>query len=310
MKLSVIIPTYNRREILLRFTLPALLAQDLAADDFEVIIVDDGSSDGTGAAVAEFGAANPQFRLVFVRQANRGPAAARNRGIGICRGDHVLIMGDDTFPERRDFLSCRLDNHGRLGDPRIGILGYTGWYPVIENRFMRWMDRCGIQFGYPWIKDGEYVDFRHGYTSNLSLSRALAVESGERFSESFSGASGEDAEYCFRLCTRHGMRLLYLRELALLHHHVYDPAEYLRRCRQSAIGKAEMKWINPECFRLSCSQSRVKDWIKLAIGGALSLFPVKGVLAVLLRIPPCIGRVMHYSIVDWEGHRLERTGKR
>lgn len=304
MKFSIVIPTCNRRDILLGFTLPALVEQDMDVADYEIIIVDDGSSDDTQTAVTEFARAHPHVRLIFIRQENRGPATARNLGIDVCTGDYVLFMGDDTFPAKRTFLSERFSKHISLSDHRIGLLGYTGWYPPVENGFMRWLDRCDIQFGYNQIAENEYVDFRYGYTSNLSFARLLVVESGERFSNRFSKAMGEDIEYCYRLSSRHNMRLLYLPDLALWHHHVYNISEYRRRCSNIAIGKAELLEINPSCYDLSCSRNPIKRMLKICIGCLVSQFPTKSVLGILILMPSFIGRICHFSMVEWDGYRL------
>jgi glycosyltransferase involved in cell wall biosynthesis len=69
LKLSVIISTYNRREVLLSESLPSVFNQDLAPDKYEVIIVVDGSTDGTGAALREL---HPACSLHIVEQTNQG----------------------------------------------------------------------------------------------------------------------------------------------------------------------------------------------------------------------------------------------
>ncbi|MDQ7028787.1 MAG: glycosyltransferase family 2 protein [Ardenticatenia bacterium] len=80
MHISVVVPTHNRKD-LLRRCLEAVVSQDYP--NYDVIVVDDGSTDGTGEMVQrEF----PQVR--YIRQEpNRGPAAARNRGIEVARGE-------------------------------------------------------------------------------------------------------------------------------------------------------------------------------------------------------------------------------
>lgn len=90
MRISVIIPTYNRREQVCR-AIDSVLEQTLAAD--EIIIVDDGSTDGTAEAVASrYGS-----RVKVVRQPNAGAAAARNRGIQKAHGDWVAFLDSDDI---------------------------------------------------------------------------------------------------------------------------------------------------------------------------------------------------------------------
>ena len=84
---SVIVPTYERRELVLE-AVASVLAQTLA--DFELIVVDDGSTDGTGEALQGL---DP--RLVYLWQENRGVAAARNTGIRRARGDIVAFLDSD-----------------------------------------------------------------------------------------------------------------------------------------------------------------------------------------------------------------------
>lgn len=97
---TVIIPTYNRRDSLLR-TLDSLARQTYPAERFEVIVVDDGGSDGTEAIVHR----TFPFALRYVRQENQGAAVARNRGASEARGD-ILIFLDDDITVTPEFISA------------------------------------------------------------------------------------------------------------------------------------------------------------------------------------------------------------
>src|SRR5579883_2869122 len=93
--MSVIIPTCNRAGILAR-ALAALEAQSVAPEAFEIVVCDDGSSDGTGAAAeAHAGRTRRPFRLL--RQANAGANRARNSAIAAAGGRLLLILNDDTI---------------------------------------------------------------------------------------------------------------------------------------------------------------------------------------------------------------------
>src|ERR1700736_6654005 len=87
-RVSVVVPLYQKAATVRR-CLASIAAQTLS--DFEAIIVDDGSTDGCGDAVAEL--ADPRFRLL--RQVNAGPGAARNRGIEEARAAYVAFLDAD-----------------------------------------------------------------------------------------------------------------------------------------------------------------------------------------------------------------------
>lgn len=102
---SVVIPTYNRAQLLAR-TVRAFLAQD--GVPFEVIVVDDGSTDATPEVLAGF--RDPRLRVL--RQPNAGLASARNAGLLQARGQYVLFNDDDIVPEA-GFLQAHLALHRR-----------------------------------------------------------------------------------------------------------------------------------------------------------------------------------------------------
>lgn len=93
MEISVIVPTYNRRETVLR-SLQTLFAQNLAPSRYEVIVVVDGSIDGTAAALQ---ALRPACGFQVIEQENRGLAAARNTGYRAARAGLVLFLDDDML---------------------------------------------------------------------------------------------------------------------------------------------------------------------------------------------------------------------
>ena len=94
MRLSVVIPTFERSEIL-QMTLTALSEQAVPKKEFEVIVVDDGSNDKgkTKKTVESFYKKNPNFR--YVRQKNQRQGMARNNGVKRAKGEIVLFLGDD-----------------------------------------------------------------------------------------------------------------------------------------------------------------------------------------------------------------------
>ena len=94
MKLSIIVPVYNVEAFLTK-CVDSLLAQDLPADDYEIIIVDDGSTDGSGALADALAAEHGNIRVIHQR--NRGLSGARNAGIPVASGTYVMFVDSDDF---------------------------------------------------------------------------------------------------------------------------------------------------------------------------------------------------------------------
>ena len=102
-KLSIIIPVYNVEKYL-RKCVDSLLAQDLPVEDYEIILVDDGSTDGSAAIcdeyVAKFPISNFQSPIIrVIHQANAGVGAARNAGLKVAKGEYVCFVDSDDYWE-------------------------------------------------------------------------------------------------------------------------------------------------------------------------------------------------------------------
>ncbi len=228
MKISVVIPTFNRADILRR-TLNLLATQNFT--DFEVVVVDDGSTDSTPRLLAEF-QKKVDFPLHFFTQKNSGAAAARNLALQKVSGEIILFLGDDTLP-RNNLLAVHADFHQKFPAPNFACLGFVKWHPEIRvSRFMRWLEKSGAQFKFHDLKKNSEIDFWRFYTSNLSLKKSFL--GAERFSEKFSGWGFEDAELGFRL-QKKGLKLLFEPDAVVEHFHEIS-AESLEK-RQFAAGK-------------------------------------------------------------------------
>lgn len=120
-KVSVIVPTYNRAQYLPR-ALNSVLAQTYR--DYEVIVVDDGSTDETPQAMKPF-----EGRVTYVRQKNGGSASARNRGIEEAKGEYIAFLDSDDY-----WVADKLEAQVRILDahPKVGIV--YGRMPIVNEK--------------------------------------------------------------------------------------------------------------------------------------------------------------------------------
>ena len=241
--ISIIMPCYNHA-----FDLGRILArydQQDTREPFELIAIDDASHDRTYEVLCAY---RPQhFHLRVVRQErNQGPAAARNRGIALAQSPLVAFVGDDILPER-DFVRGHLDAHRRFARPEIAVLGQTVWgADQAVNSLMEYIDGQGAQqFSYFYLRDGREYDFRHLYTSNISLKREMLVAEGCWFDTDFPYAAFEDAELGYRLSKR-GLRILYHAGVLAYHYHYHTIWSFSTRQFVSGLSSRTMVKKHPE----------------------------------------------------------------
>jgi radical SAM superfamily enzyme YgiQ (UPF0313 family)/GT2 family glycosyltransferase len=227
--LSVVIPTYNRRDTL-RKTLLAFSAQTVDPAEFEVIVVDDGSSDD---ALAMLERVKTPFALRVVPQPHRGPNWARNAGIEAARGWLVLFTGDDMIPGP-DFVENHLKFHRAHPVERDACLGLIEWSPEIAvTPLMRHIvsPEGGQQFDFTQVRDGK-AEFNLFYTSNVSLKRSLLVRQERWFDTDFTYPACDDIELGYRLRLR-GMELHHVPTAVTYHHHAITTASFVERQRMA-----------------------------------------------------------------------------
>ena len=187
---SVVVPTYNRVERLGR-VIGSLERQDIALERFEVIVVSDGSTDGTTEFLA---ALQTPLSLVSVVQENQGPAAARNNGVQRARGELILFIDDDVLPTPA-LIREHLKTHTGQGNTIVlgPMLSPTGF------RMAPWVgwEQEMLLKQYNAMQQGLWEPTaRQFYTGNTSLSRRQLLDSGG-FDARFRRA--EDVELAYRL---------------------------------------------------------------------------------------------------------------
>lgn len=198
--LSVIIPAHNRAD-LVHHTLASLAGQSLAADLYEVIVVDDGSTDGTPEVVAALGSGARRIRLLR-RAANRGPGAARNDGVRDAGGE-IVVFVDSDIVVRPDFLAHHLEAH-RQAHRAVLCRG-----PVVPVSELPPAAASGERLPLAGLSPS-YFD-----PANASLPRSELLAAG-LFDERFGTYGWEDIDLGFRLQQR-GLARVFRRDAVAYH---------------------------------------------------------------------------------------------
>ena len=167
MFISVVIPTYNRRSILEK-CLQALEHQDPSGEieNYEVVVVDDGSSDGTPDWLRQNAARFPHVRLV--EQQHGGPAEGRNRGVDHAKGD-VIVFIDSDLVVTSSFLACHSRALSRRWNQQGNRLCFT--YGAVINT---------ANFDQPTAERHKLRDLSWAYfaTGNVAIDRDVLERSG------------------------------------------------------------------------------------------------------------------------------------
>ena len=239
-QISVMLPTYKRLDALGR-TLSALENQSLSKTDYEVVVVDDGSRDGTGSFLKNFAKLTDLSFLSLMLKENGGPARARNFGLSRCRAEVVLIIGDDIEPEP-DLVAIHLRSHDQTPDTSHAVLGHVCFPSELEpSAFMQWLELGGRKyfFNYQDLVPGQEAGPLFFYTCNVSVKKQLLDTAGW-FDESFPYASHEDLELGYRLAAR-GMKMIYEPQAAGRHFHLLTIQGVTRRIYLMGFS-AELFW--------------------------------------------------------------------
>lgn len=207
MFISVVIPTYNRRPILEKCLMALenqVLAPDCPLQTYEVIVVDDGSTDETLTWLAN----NPRLSHVRVfQQEHQGPAAARNLGVAQAQGDTIVFIDSDlvvTETFLQSHINGLVDGQQTLGHDRVFTYGAV-------------INTCN--FEHPTSEPYKITDFSAAYfaTGNVAIARHWLEEAG-LFDTQFQLYGWEDLELGVRL-KKLGLKLIKCPEAVGYHWH-------------------------------------------------------------------------------------------
>src|SRR6266851_9112919 len=209
-ELSVIVPSHNRRE-LLRSCLQSFERQTAPADTFEVIVVLDGSTDGTAEVLAGLA---PSFSLTVLTQSRAGASTARNTGAVDAKGGVLLFIDDDMIAS-----PSLVDAHLMAHCTQEGVVGVG----VIETRIRADADRFAQLRAEAWRAHYEHLLVRRlsyldCYSGNCSVSHSMFDGVG-RFAADLPVLN--DFEFAYRLDAA-GARFVFVPDAVVTEEHRED----------------------------------------------------------------------------------------
>lgn len=219
-KISVIIPTFNSAKELIK-CLESFKAQTISNESFEVIVVDDGSIDGTKDAATK-------YPVRYIYQQNRGPAAARNNGANQAQGEIILFTDADCEPQP-NWIEEMIKP---LDDPQV--VGVKGAYKTRQREPVARLVQIEYEHKYERMKKFQYIDFIDTYSAGYRKDIFLKYNG---FDERYPKASVEDQEFSFRL-SHDGHKMVFNPDAVVFHKHSASLMGYLRKKYKIAFWKA------------------------------------------------------------------------
>lgn len=291
MRFSFITCTYNRRKYLGQ-TLKAVCEQTFPSASYEVIVVDNNSTDGTANLCAEFKDKYPDCVFRYFKETNQGLSFALNRGINEAKGEFVIFVDDDETINPNHLLL--LDNH--LKKYTDAQLCASPVVPIYEQEQPKWMSRYTQRLIGGYFDQGDEVKKldakNYPGTGHTIIKRELYAKHGYYNTElgrkgtSLLGAEDKDM---FNRLKQNKIDCYYLPDIPIYHHipRAKLTDDFFNRLTYS-VGLSERtrtKGISEKAYRSRLYSEAVK-WaasVVLCIGYTLVLKPAKGLRLLIFR---------------------------
>ena len=210
-KYSLIIPAYNAEKTIAS-CLEAALNQSLSSENYEIIVIDDGSIDNTPEIVKN-------YPVRLIRQKNKGPAAARNKGASEAQGDILIFTDSDCEPDFNFIENIILPI-----EQEDYITGVQGSYKTKQKEFMARFAQIEIEIRYKRMAKNSYIDFIGTYAA--AYKKDVFQKYGG-FDTGFPLAAGEDIDLSYRLY-QENHKMIFAPEAFVYHHHPAKLMFYLK----------------------------------------------------------------------------------
>ncbi|HRS01990.1 MAG TPA: glycosyltransferase, partial [Bacteroidota bacterium] len=233
---SIIIPTFNRSDVLM-MCLDAINKQTFPHNKFEVIVIDDGSTDDTEQKTRNF---PNTFKLTYIKQKNSGPGPARNKGILFAKGEYSLILNDDAIMDPYNLEAHFMSHLTKYNGQKVAVIGKFDYSEeFIERPFVWLTQNTNVIFSYNSLEPNKPFDYKYFWTCNISLKTTAIIEAG-LFDENFSEPMMEDTELGYRLQMM-GYNVYFEPESKSTHYHWIDVPGFVKR--QKMNGRNVLKFL-------------------------------------------------------------------
>ncbi|RJR17362.1 MAG: glycosyltransferase [Nitrospiraceae bacterium] len=226
---SVIIPAFNAEKTIGR-CLDALTKQDYRGE-YEIIVVDDGSTDSTPDIVSKF------VKAQLIRQKNAGPAAARNRGASISVGEIILFTDADCVPEP-DWISEML----RPFYENSEVAGVKGAYKTKQKEITARFVQLEYEDKYNYMLKDKFIDFIDTYSAGFRKDVFLEMKG---YDTSFPVACAEDVELSYRMSNKRH-KMVFNPDAVVYHTHPDSLIGYLKKKYKFAYWRMLALKKNPD----------------------------------------------------------------
>jgi len=291
MKISAIICTYNR-ERYLKIALNALTKQTLSVKNFEVIIVNNNSTDNTKEVCKEFALNNKNINVKYFEETSQGLSFARNKGIKESACPIITFLDDDAYIDK-DFLKLTVDAF--VKNPDVVALGgkilldYETKKPAWSNPFLNSL------LGYFNLgdKENEFKGKHYSRGSNMSFRKDIFDKTGVfdvRLGRKGGNLQGSEEKELFERFKKNKYRILYVPD-AIVYHWVPEQRTTKDFIRRQALGtgQGERKRMETYIFsqKLNYFKTELIRWVAslfIAFGYLLSFKPYKSYMIVMFRV--------------------------
>lgn len=224
---SVVIPTYNRAEVLKK-TVLSLVKTKNKNYNWEIVIVDDGSDEKNRELNKKLTIISKKVKLYMKN--NGGPASARNLAIQKAKGEILIFINDDTLVDDY-FIDKHINFHQYNKNLNIGLVGqYLVPNFELKSPAMLWfLEKSGLNFFYDEKRIiNNFAPWYYFWTCNLSVKKLFFSKNNLHFDEDFKMAAWEDVEFGYR-ADKCGLKLKFDKKLIAYHNHNFTYNEVLSR---------------------------------------------------------------------------------